>query len=72
MNKHFLSLIILLLLNACINIEVGEVYNLPKPKREGGMSLYEALNLRKSSRDFDGSTKITPNTITSIMELLWS
>ena len=37
MNTYFLSLTILLLFNTCINIEVGEVYNLPKPKREGGI-----------------------------------
>ena len=42
---------------------------MPKPKREGGMSLYEALNLRKSSRDFDGSTKITPEILS---QALWS
>ena len=69
MNTYFLSLTILLLFNTCINIEVGEVYNLPKPKREGGISLYEALNLRKSSRDFDGSTKITPEILS---QALWS
>jgi hypothetical protein len=69
MNQHFLSLIILLLLNACINIEVGEVYKLPEPKREGGMPLYEALNLRKSSRIFDNSIKPTPEIIS---QALWS
>ena len=51
MNKYFLSLTILLLFNACINVEVGEVIKLPEPKRQGGMPLYEALNLRKSSRN---------------------
>ena len=68
MNQHFLSLIILLLLNTCINIEVGEVYKLPEPKREGGMPLYEALNLRKSSRIFDNSIKPTPEIIS---QALW-
>ena len=34
---------------------------MPEPKREGGMPLYEALNLRKSSRNFvDSTDKITP------------
>ena len=59
MNKYFLSLTILLLFNACINIEVGEEIKLPEPKREGGMPLYEALNLRKTLRNFDPSKKVT-------------
>ena len=38
--------------------EIGKVIKLPKHIREGGILLYEALNNRKSSRDFDDSTKI--------------
>ena len=60
MNKYLLFFTILLLFNTCINIEVGEVFKLPEPKREGGMPLYEALNLRKSSRIFVDSIKVTP------------
>ena len=46
MSKCFLFLTILILFNNCINIEVSGVLKLPEPKREGGMPLYEALNLR--------------------------
>ena len=49
---------ILLLFNFCNNTEIGEVIRLQEPIREGGMPLYEELNSRKSSRDFDDSTKI--------------
>ena len=69
MNKYFLSLTILLLFNACINIEVGEEIKLPEPKREGGMPLYEALNLRKSLRNFDPSKKVSEETLS---QALWS
>ena len=58
MNQYFLTFTILLLFNFCNNKEIGEVIKLPKPIREGGIPLYEALNNRKSSRDFDDSTKI--------------
>ena len=70
MSKCFLFLTILILFNNCINIEVGGVLKLPEPKREGGMPLYEALNLRKSSRNFvDSSDKITPELLS---QALWS
>ena len=69
MGKYFLSLTILLLFNVCINIEIQEVIKLPEPKREGGMPLYEALNNRKSQRDFDPSIKV-PTEILS--QALWS
>ena len=70
MSKCFLFLTILILFNNCINIEVSGVLKLPEPKREGGMPLYEALNLRKSSRNFvDSSDKITPELLS---QALWS
>ena len=68
MNKYFLSLAILLLLNFCNNSEVGDVIKLPEPQREGGMPLYEALNNRKSSRDFDDSIKVP---IELLSQALW-
>ena len=57
MNKYFLSLTILLLLNFCNNTDVGEIIKLPEPKKEGGMPLYEALSKRQSLRNFDPSIK---------------
>ena len=69
MKKYLLSLTILLLFNTCINIEVGEVIKLPEPKREGGMPLYEALNLRKSSRIFVDSLPVTQELLS---QALWS
>ena len=42
---------------------------MPEPKREGGMSLYEALNHRKSSRDFNESAWITQELLS---QALWS
>ena len=71
MDRYFLFFTILLLFNFCsnINIEVGDEYKLPEPKKEGGMGLYEALNHRKSSRDFDGS-KDFPEELLS--QALWS
>ena len=69
MSKYFLSLTILLLFNACINVEVGEVIKLPEPKRQGGMPLYEALNLRKSLRNFDPTIKVSEEILS---QALWS
>ena len=69
MSKYFLSLTILLLFNACINTEVGEIIKLPEPKREGGMPLYRALSLRKSLRNFDPSIKVSYETLS---QALWS
>ena len=42
---------------------------MPEPKKEGGMPLYEALNKRRSLRDFDDSIKV-PYEILS--QALWS
>ena len=69
MSKYFLSLTILLLFNACINVEVGEVIKLPEPKRQGGMPLYEALNLRKSLRNFYQTIKVSEEILS---QALWS
>jgi SagB-type dehydrogenase family enzyme len=69
MRKYFLSLTILLLLNFCTNTEVGDIIKLPEPKKEGGMPLYEALNKRRSLRDFNDSIEV-PQEILS--QALWS
>jgi nitroreductase len=67
--KKFYILAILILLNSCYNIEVGETINLPAPDKEGGMTLNEALNKRHSSRDFDGSKDIS---LEMLSQALWS
>ena len=69
MDKYFLSLTILLLLNICNNTEVGEIINLPEPKKEGGMPLYEAIRKRQSLRNFDPSIKVSLETLS---QALWS
>lgn len=68
MDKLFLIFTILLLFNSCKNLEVGEVIKLPEPQREGGMSLYEAVNHRKSTRDFDGSSEFS---LELLSQALW-
>ena len=54
MDRYFVICTIFLLFNSCynINIEVGDEYKLPEPKKKGGMGLYEALNHRKSFKRF--------------------
>ena len=69
MNKHFLAFAILLLFNFCTNVEVGETIKLPQPDREGGMPFYKALNLRKSSRNFDETKDIS---IQTLSQALWT
>ena len=69
MDKCLLIFTIFLLFNSCNNVEVGDVIKLPEPQREGGMPLYEALNHRKSSRDFDDSTELTEELLS---QALWS
>ena len=68
MNKYLLSLTILLLFNICNNTEIGEIIQLPEPKREGGMPLYEALNNRKSLRNFNDSIKVSQEILS---QALW-
>ena len=69
MNKYFLFLTFILLFNICINSDIGTVIKLPEPKRQGGMPLFEALNIRQSSRDFNDSIRVTPEIIS---QALWS
>jgi SagB-type dehydrogenase family enzyme len=68
MKKYFLVFTIFLLFNFCNN-KVGEVIKLPEPQREGGMPLYEALNHRKTSRDFNESADIS---LELLSQALWS
>ena len=69
MNKYFLILSILLFLNFCNNKQAGETIKLPEPKREGGMPLYEAINHRKTTREYNESAGITQELLS---QALWS
>ena len=70
MKKFFYVLITLILLSHCFSeLNVGDVYQLPEPKKEGGMPLNEALNRRQSSRNFDPSIELTPELLS---QALWS
>ena len=68
--KQFYIIILPCLYFQCIvTYEVGDIIQLPEPKKDGGMTLKEALNNRKSSRDFDNTKKID-NYLLS--QALWS
>ena len=68
MNTYYFSFLILILFNFSHN-DIGDIIDLPEPQREGGLPLYEALNNRKSQRDFNNSIKVTPEIIS---KALWS
>ena len=68
MKRYFFSLAILLLLNFCFNSDIGDIIELPEPQREGGAPLYEAVNNRKSQRDFNNSIKVSAEIIS---QALW-
>ena len=70
MKKLFYVLITLILLSHSFSeLNVGDVYQLPELKKEGGMPLNEALNRRQSSRNFDPSIELTPELLS---QALWS
>jgi len=69
MNRLYFSFALLILLNFCNNIKVGEMVKLPPPKRVGGGQLYEALNNRQSLRDFNNSKRLSTEIIS---QALWS
>jgi nitroreductase len=69
MNKIYIALFFILYFQYCSSIEVGEQIKLPDPEITGGMTLNEALNNRKSSRDFDETKKIDLQTLS---QALWS
>ena len=68
MKRYYFSLAILLLLNFCFNSDPGDIIELPEPQREGGAPLYEAVNNRKSQRDFNSSIKVSAEIIS---QALW-
>ena len=67
--KYLIFLSLLFIINSQITfqdwaeLEVGNDIVLPDPIKEGGMGLYESLNLRKSQRDFNNSIHIGPEII---------
>jgi len=69
MNRFYFTCALLILLNFCNNIEVGEIVKLPPPVKVGGGDLYEALNHRQSLRDFNNSIKLSSDIIS---QALWS
>ena len=70
MKSLFLFLIFTLYFSLSFSFlgEEERVY-LPPPQKEGGMPLYEALNLRKSERDFDPTKQLNSQIISNA---LWS
>jgi len=69
MNRVYFTFALLILLNFCNNIDVGEIYKLPNPAKVGGGQLYEALNNRQSLRDFNNSKRLSTEIIS---QALWS
>ena len=69
MKQLYTIILLCLYIKFIATYEVGDTIQLPDPEKDGGMPLNEALNNRKSSRDFDGSKKID-NYILS--QALWS
>jgi len=74
--KYILFLSLIFIINSKIttiqdlaNMKVGDTIELPEPIKVGGMGLYEALNLRRSQRDFDNSKSITPEILS---QSLWA
>ena len=67
--KNFYILLLILSLQYICSLKVGETYQLPVPEKEGGMPLYEALNARKSQRDFDPEKPLDAQIIS---QALWS
>ena len=68
MRRIYLILLILLF-QYISSAKIGDTYKLPEPEKEGGMPLYEALNNRRSQRDFD---KTKPLDAQIISQALWS
>ena len=69
MKQFYIAFFIILYFQYCLQVEVGEKIELPEPETTGGMTLNEALNNRKTSRDFDGARKIDLQTLS---QALWS
>ena len=69
MKIYQIILLFLILINYCKTVEVNEIVDLPEPVKTGGMPLNEALNKRRTQRDFDGSKKLSMELLS---QALWS
>ena len=58
MKQFYVIILLFLYTQYIISYEVGDIIQLPEPQKDGGMTLNEALNNRKSSRDFDNTKKV--------------
>ena len=68
-NLYYTLIILILFIYSFSELNVGDVYQLPEPKKEGGMPLNQALNRRQSSRNFDPTIELTPELLS---QALWS
>jgi hypothetical protein len=66
-----LLIFFILKITTCIPLTLkdSDTIKLPAPEKEGGMPLYEALNKRKSSRDFNPLLQVNSKIIS---QALWS
>ena len=69
MKQFYMIIFLFLYIQYIVSYEVGDIIQLPEPQKDGGMTLYEALNNRKSSRDFDVTKKIDDYILS---QALWS
>ena len=70
MKKIFTIFLYLIFIKYIIaGLDVGDVFQLPEPEFEGGMPLFEALNKRQTSRNFDPLISLTPQ---ELSQALWS
>jgi nitroreductase len=51
-------------------VSAQELIQLPQPKREGGKPLLQALNERKSAREF-GTEKLSPQVLSNLLWAAW-
>ena len=68
MKSFYIIFISLLITQYCDIFNGDNKIVLPEPEKKGGMPFNEALSNRKSSRDFDPSTELTPEIIS---QALW-
>ena len=69
MKQIYMIILLCLYTQYIVSYEVGDIIQLPEPQKDGGMALNEALNNRKSSRDFDETKKIDHYILS---QALWS
>jgi len=67
MSRFFLILAFLTAI-ACLNVHAQAGIQLPEPEKEGGMSVKEAIQKRRSVRDFSDE----PLTLKDVSQVLWA